>query len=422
MKDRFISLLGGLAALYVFVALFFNPQVSDLAQLSVPTSVDQGTLGLKGLHDWLEKSDVPVYRLRGRYRDLDNIRDLGKRGNLMILSLPQVAPARKREIDFLQKWVKQGNHLLILAARSDGHLLQAKFNSSGSRLLQRFGFRLTPKATDIKDEKKKTGIKEALNNTEPSEAITLQPRGRHPLTRDISQISTKGNKLSPQLYTLVSSSSYRSSMVLLENRDKVPAFWETRYGHSRVWVSRFAYLFSNGQLGEKDNARLLANIVSAAVAPGGKVVFDDMHQGNTELYDKKALFSDPRLHNTLWFIFAFWVLYVIGHTNRIAPLVSRNGPSKASDFVRAMANLFARRLTPVAAANLLFSHFFDWIRIKYSLPTNGQPVWQLLESTERIDKNDLAELQQRYAELQKNKKVNLMKLVNKMQKMRSALS
>lgn len=422
MKDRFISLLGGLAALYVFVAIFFNPQVSDLAGLSVPTSEDRGTLGLNGLYTWLEKSGVPVYRLRTRYRELDNIGELKKRGNLMIISLPQVAPARRHEIDFLQKWVQQGNHLLILAASSDRHLLQARADSGSSRLLQRFGFRLVAKPVDDEDRKKKAGIKETLENSEPSETITLRHRGTYPLTRGVRKISARRHRLFPQVHALVPDSSFRSSLALFEDQDKAAAFWETRFDRSRVWVSRFAYLFSNSQLGENDNARLIANIISTAVATGGKVVFDDMHQGSSELYDEKALFSDPRLHNTLWFVFAFWVLYVIGHTNRIAPLTSPAGPSKASDFVRAMANLFARRLAPVAAANLLYSHFFDWIRLRYGLPTNGQPVWQLLENTERIDRRDLAELQLRYADLQKNKKVNLMKLVNKMQKMRSVLS
>jgi len=166
---------------------------------------------------------------------------------------------------------------------------------------------------------------------------------------------------------------------------------------------------------------LIANIVSASLGKNGKVIFDDMYQGQTELYDEKAFYADSRLHNTLWFIFAFWVLYVVGHSNRIAPVQEDRKPARVADFIEAMANLFARRLTPVAAARLLYSHFFDWVRLRYGLPTNGKPVWQLLETTERLDQQDIVELKKNYNDIENNRKVSLTRLVNRMQKIRSAL-
>ncbi len=429
MKDRLITLAGALVALYIFVVIFINPQVSDFVEVSTPTSVDRGNNGLKGLYQWLQQSGVGVYQLRRRYDDLGEIQGLPKRGNLMIITLPQISPARKQEIGKLQKWVRQGNHVLMLVAKSDSFLQQGKSGYGSNEFLGRFGFQLiqynekTDTDSSEKSKKdKKVGFTELQEDADKELVVKLTPRGRHAVTNKIASVHGKTPKLFSDSHSLVSTSSQRSSLALLTDKAaKSTAFWETRYGRSRVWVSRFAYLFSNDQLGDGDNARLIANIVSTALSAKGKVIFDDMHQGSAELYDEEAFFSDSRLHNTIWFVFAFWILYVIGHTNRIAPLSKPVKYSKVSEFVHAMANLFARRLNKVAAATLLFSHFFDWIRLRYSLPTNGKPVWELLENTERIDQSDLKLLKQSYANLQNNKKVNLMKLVNRMQKIRSAL-
>lgn len=429
MKDRFITLLGALAALYIVIALFLNPQMKDHDASSRPSTEDRGENGLKALYSWLDETGVPVTRLQRRYRDLGQEEQLSESGNLIIIPLPQVTPARDRDIDKLLEWVRQGNDVLLLVASSDSILNKAQHGST-DYLLERFGFGLHYRGRDDEgdDKKEKTGkdkksLKEVSEKLDKTADVSLVPIGRLPLTRGIKLVRGKTSRLSPSESTMISSSGYRASLALLRDRkSRVPAFWEARYHHSRVWVSRFGYLFSNAQLAEADNARLMANIISRSLGPKGAVIFDDMHQGITELYDEKAFFKDSRLHNTLWFIFAFWVLYVVGHTNRIAPVAPSRKQPRVVDFVEAVAHLFARRLSPVASARLLYSQFFDWIRLRYSLPTNGRPVWQLLETTERLDKQDIAELKKNYAELEHNKKVNLVKLVNRMQKIRSALS
>jgi len=428
MKDRMITLLGALAALYVFVALFIHPQASDFIDHSRPTSEDQGVLGLKSLHTWLRQSNVPTYRLRRRYGDLGKLPGLKRSGNLMIISLPQVNPVRDEELHQLRKWVARGNNLLLLTAASDAQLLEpdSPYQFYTNDLLHEFGFRLHYKPLE-KDEVEKNkslaNLGDMAKNRDKDKVVDLRPLGTNPLTAGINKVSVKTRQFFAPVYRLTAAPYNRASMALLKDkRGNDAAFWEIRHRHSRIWVSRFAFLFSNSQLAEADNARLAANIVSASLSRGGRVIFDDMHQGSTELYDEQAFYADSRLHASAWFVFAFWLLYVVGHTNRIAPLMQRKAPAKVSDFVHAMANLFARRLSRVASAKLLFSHFFDWIRLRYSLPTNGQPVWQLLERTERIDKHDLIKLKQNFLDVQNNKKVDLMKLVNRMQKIRSTLS
>jgi len=427
MKDRVISLLGALAALYIFVAIFIHPQASDFQEQSHATSEDQGAIGLNSLYTWLKQSDVPVYRLQRRYGELGRLKDLPRSGNLLVVTLPQIKPVRDNELYRLRTWVGRGNDLLVIAASSDSQLLNGNlsYQYNTNTFLQKFGFRLhfvPPGKKEIKKNQSLENLGEIAENQANDRVIELLPVGNTELTKGIKHVFVKTQRFFAPVFTLTSSPVNRASLVLLRGKEKSePAFWEIRYRQSRIWISRFAFLFSNSQLAKADNARLMANVVRASLSGEGRVIFDDMHQGSTELYDEHAFFHDSRLHNTVWFVFAFWLLYIIGHTNRIAPVPRQKSTARAADFVYAMANLFARRLNHVASARLLFSHFFDWIRFKYSLPTNGQPVWQLLERTERIDKSDVAMLKNYFAQVQNNRKVNLVKLVNRMQKIRSRI-
>ena len=427
MKDRVVSLLGALAALYVFVAIFIHPQASDFVNQSRATTEDHGAVGLRGLFTWLKESGVPVSRFQRRYGELGRQKDFPNSGNLLVVTLPQLKPARDNELDELRAWVGRGNNLLVVAASSDSQMLNMNlpYQYNTNTVLRQFGFHLQfipPAKEEIERERSLRSLGEMAENPKADRSTELLPVGRNALTNGVEKILVKSPRLFNTVYALTSSPVNRASLVLLQDKEtRAPAFWEVRYKRSRIWVSRFAFLFSNSQLAKADNARLIANLVSVSLSGGGKVIFDDMHQGSTELYDEHAFYHDSRLHNSILFVIAFWLLYVVGHTNRIAPIRRPKVKAKVSDFVYATANLFARRLSRVASAKLLFNHFFDWIRLKYGMPTNGQPVWQLLERTERVDKNDVAVLKRYFSEVQNNHKVNLMKLVNRMQKIRSTL-
>jgi hypothetical protein len=182
-------------------------------------------------------------------------------------------------------------------------------------------------------------------------------------------------------------------------------------GSGRLWVSRYPGLFGNAALGEADNARLLANVLGSALGPDGVVLFDDMHQGLSDLYDPQAFFADPRLHNTLLFIFGFWMLYVIGYSNRLGPPApSQPAVSRQADLVRAVGGLFARRLRPHTVAERLYVHFFDEIRGRRGLPTNGQPVWQMLRLSPRLDRERLEQLMRMYERTRSGHAPDLMML------------
>jgi len=428
MKDRIVALLGGLAALYVFVVVFIHPPGSGEVESSNATTEDRGSLGYKSLYTWLSQSNIPVYRLRKRYNALDQTKDVAKTGNLLIVTLPQVTRVRDNELGSLHEWVHRGNNLLLMMALSDFRPRAQGYANyfAHNRFLRGFGFSLYGSAFGNEEDLKKfvnESKKDNKKNLEKDKVVSLVPVGTSDIAHGVKQVYATTPGLFSPSYKLASTPFNRASLRLLQKKEKKEtAIWEIRDGHSRVWISQFAYLFSNKDLAHEDNARLIANIINASLEPGGKVIFDDMHQGLTELYDEGAFFHDSRLHNTAWFIFAFWVLYVIGHTNRISPIERRPAPARAADFVIATANLFARRLNSIASARLLYSQFFDWIRLRYGLPTNGQPIWQILEHTERIDKVDLDLLKKNYLKVESNRKVNLTRLANRMQKIRSTIS
>jgi hypothetical protein len=187
-----------------------------------------------------------------------------------------------------------------------------------------------------------------------------------------------------------------------------------------MWVSRYSDLFANGQLAKADNGRLLANIVSSSLGRNGRVIFDDMHQGATDLYDAKAFFGDPRFISTLIFMVGFWLLYLIGRSSRLAPAREAVSSYYAADLARAMAGFFVRRLGAVTVERQLFVFFFNDIRSRFGLPTNGQPVWSILSGMSRVSADDINQLRMRY-ERTAARKPDLVSLARLMQRTRESL-
>jgi hypothetical protein len=162
-------------------------------------------------------------------------------------------------------------------------------------------------------------------------------------------------------------------------------------------------------------------VITASVEPGGTVIFDDMHQGVSDLYDPAAFFTDPRLHRTLWFFVAFWFLYLVGRASRLAPLRVRPTRPRTVDFVRALGGLFARRVSPAVVAHQLMANFFNEIRARHRLPLNGGPVWDLLNKSPRVNPQQVENLRIVSRDLGKGLKPNLIAMTNIIQDLRSVL-
>lgn len=401
MKDRLITLLGGLIALYAVIILLAPKTEPDY--ISRPLTTDEQRHGLSSLMQWLEHENVETLSLRKRYDELINSADLAESGNLLVIHLPLLITPQNDETIRLRNWLSAGNSVLILSAYNDfpewiGSTKPGS-NAEDYSLLYDLGFFIShdPAFDESQEEdtEKNIGLDAAGDVLEYLQIRKRQlvPFASHPLHYRVKQLQLETRYLNNRQLELGSREKFRSVLPIIEDDSTgTPAIWELRIGNGKSIVSSYAGLFSNNVIAQGDNAQFLMNIVSLNVASDGVVIFDDMHQGLTDIYDPQAFYGDPRLHATLWFLFGFWLLYMVGRSNRIAPPLLTPPPVHAVDFVRAVGGLFARRLSQQDSVRALFRHFFNDIRAQYGKPLNGEPVWEILEHSPRIARDEIDRL------------------------------
>ena len=433
MKDRLLTIAGGLLAFALVVILLVPTRGDDSGQVSRPLSSDRGGAGLQGLKRWFEQGGVQTEVLKRRYTALASSFDLNPLGNLLIVSLPQHTPSRLDEREALRTWLAQGNSVLVLAAAGDApRWMMTSSGSSTSDFLGSLGFEFDMQSQDEVDQEQDGDKSEQKQSTTlPSrsdlaaltsgEPIELLPRFAHPLTRDVVTVSARSFGSLDRGWNLTATTRGRVVLPLLGEVKKAAAFWEARVGSGRLWVSRYSDLFANAGLGEADNARFVANLVSAALGPNGRVLFDDMHQGVTDLYDAKAFFTDPRFANSMMFVVGFWLLYLVGRSRRLAPAREVVSRYYAADLARAMAGFFVRRLSAATVERHLFMFFFNDIRGRYGWPPNGQPVWSMLSGMSRVSAGDIDALRMHYERAGATRKPDLVALARLMGRTRESL-
>jgi len=433
MKDRLLTIVGGLLAFALVVILLVPTKQDDAGRISRPLSTDRGRAGLQGLQRWLEQGGVEAVALGRRYTELASSLELNPLGNLLIVSLPQLVPSRPDEREALRVWVAQGNSVLVLVAAGDApRWMMVSRGSSTHDFLDSLGFELDiHDYDDVEEEQGEDdgGRKEDaawqsmkdLSALFTGDPVALRPRFPHPLTRDVKSVTARSFKSLDRGWKLSGTSTGRLVLPLLGEVDRGDAFWEARVGNGRMWVSRYSDLFANAGLGEADNARFLANLIAAALGPHGRVLFDDMHQGATDLYDAKAFFRDPRFVNTMLFATGLWLLYLVGRSRRLAPPREEVSRYYAADLARAMAGFFVRRLSSATVERQLFMFFFNDIRGRYGLPANGQPVWSMLSGMSRVSADDVAALRSHYERSAASKSSDLMVITRLMQRTRESL-
>ncbi len=431
MKDRLLTIAGGLVAFALAVILLIPIERGDSGQISQPLSTDRGRAGLQGLKRWIEQGGVATEVLGRRYTALTSGVEMSLEGNLLIVSLPQHTLSRRDERQALRTWLARGNSALVLVAAGDAPpWAMGSDGSSTGDFLDSFGFELAMQGDNTAEKAAKgdalgkDGARPPQSDPEvwlDGEPVELSPRFRHPLTRDVVTVSARSRRALDSGWNLAGTARGRVVLPLLAEAGNGAAFWEARVGAGRMWVSRYSGLFANAGLAEADNARFMANLLASALGRNGRVIFDDMHQGATDLYDAKAFFSDPRFVNTMIFMAAFWLLYLGGRSRRLAPAREAVSRYYAADLARAMAGFFVRRLSAVTVARQLFAFFFNDIRSRYGLPTNGQPVWSMFSEMSRVSMDDINGLRMHYERAAAGRKPDLTALTRLMQRTRESL-
>jgi hypothetical protein len=424
MKDRLITLALALGALALFYA-FMAPK-PDLAepQLSLPLSTESGDDGYLALWRWLRDQKLPVRALRQPFTRLE---DAGyspsASGNVLFTTMPHRVGVQGGELQALERWIERGNTLVVAAALDDTPAWALRADESFLRNLARMTFLQFDTIQSSNHDsaggsRTSSGTRfiEALRRTLNPEPLLIVPRGPSPLFRDVRSVVATSPypasrwKATSLDVTAVLEPGQRADTRHPEN-DRDAALWLRPQGKGQILVLGFATPFSNRMLGEGDNGRLFSNIIAWSRAAGGTIWFDDDHQGATDYYDAKAFFRDPRLHRTIGWLIALWLVFVLGWQRMRAP-DDPWSPRDVTAFVRTTGEFLAGAATRKAVGRRLFENFFLQARRRLSLTEGEGPAWDLLAADARIGESDLAQLRAEYARIESGERFDLVRLHN----------
>jgi hypothetical protein len=444
MKDRLITLLGALLALGLVYALFFQRPGGPKA--TQPLSIEAGRNGYLGAWNWLAQQGVPVRSLRERYSTLLDDGSLRSDGNVLIVTMPFRTPLRNTEVPPLQTWIRQGNTLLILAALDDTpEWLPITGPEFVTNLVSLTGmrFRTTREAApggnerggvDATADERPDGGADRANRTRADvspfaftpppiaaqTAIDLQPVAEHPLLEGVESLRGFSDGPSEVWRGTYPDDDRLALRLAFETSSGLDAMWQLPRGRGQVVVAASGSLLANRNIGEGDARRFVANLVRYHLAPGGAVIFDDMHHGLSSLYDASAFLRDPRLRHTIWFVLAAWLIYILGSSNRLAPPRPARSAPRQGEFLAAAGGFMARRLDQCAAGLLLIDEWLDDVRRARGLP-RGAPVWTELERTPALARGVYEELHGMHRRLARGTAVDLVRLHNALKQAREAI-
>ena len=443
MRERAMAFALALAALAAFYGLWLHPTSSldPDADSARPTTAERRGDGYAGLFEWLQRTGVNVRSYRERYTALSEI-DLPPRGNLLVLSLPGVEVFHSDEFGALDRWVRRGNTLLITAGlldqpgwaqgRSSGAVVEIEaltgieFETPAARE-QRLDDTPLPqrvREADARDAKKGaedgddddedlSEVVPLLHSLDVPEKIVLTATGPHALLAGVKKLGMETDYEAEEWALRMPYDNF--VLTLARTKKGEGALFEQRLGAGRILLAAGGSLFTNRALGDDDNARLFANIVSASVARDGVVLFDDLRQGLSANYDPARFYRDPRLYQTVTIALGLWLVWVLGSTRLRAPAIVVHDPSEA-ELVRHTGGLVARTVASYHTALKLFDQFFAKVaraaRGSRGVTLERGELWQWLERHGAILPQELDQLKTWYADAHAERDPPLVPLQN----------
>ena len=423
MRERLTTLACALGALLLIGTLLLRGDTLAVRRASPPTTLERSDNGLLGATTWLQSEGVRTLALRERFGALLQQARLPRSGNLFIVSLPVVTGFTSAEALAIDRWVREGNTLLVLAALRDrpGWAQYPFVMNNDLLLLTDLSFAPTaeqhgerspaqrPAAAAPADRRER--LTRLATELESPEVGALVPNRAHPFFSGV----TRAEALSDYAPLGNSVTIPRDGFVLSlahEKSSAEDAFWVRPLGEGTIIVSGFSSLFSNRALGRADNARLLANLVGASVAADGVVVFDDEHQGLSDSYDPRRFYRDRRLYGTLAVIAVVWLSWVLGATQLHTPLARALAPREV-ELVRTTGLYLARVLRPAAAARRLLEQFLQRVATATGAG-DAEParLWEWLENHPRLPRGNVQQLREWYVAAGANRDVPLIRLHN----------
>lgn len=408
MKERLTTLLLAFGAFVLFYAMFIGSSGGpELPAIARPTSIEREGNGQYAAAEWLRRSGYEVVSWRQAYAGLGQ----AARGDLLIVTLPVTSGIATAELPALDRWVRAGNTVLVLAPLADapdwtmGELPQFDLTA------------LTGLEFDEPPQPKRRVGAVPPNVGAPATPLPFRavlqhavPRAPHALFEGVSSIRGVSDQVRGVWRLRVPYGGF--ALELARDRDSnAGVLWLRALGQGRIIVAGYASMISNRMLGEAGNARLLANIVGGFVRPGGRVLFDDGHHGLRPDYDPQQFFGDRRLYSTIAIVLAGWLAWVLGGTRLRTPDTALRSPA-STDLVHATGAFFARVVAPHAAARRLFELFFERLRISRRAPRDSTAHWEWLESHPRIAAADIERLKAWYAAAHGGRRLPLRDLHN----------
>jgi hypothetical protein len=425
VRERLITLGCALAALFLFATLFWHGQ-TIVGPGAVPTTEERGSNGLLGAFRWLRQEGVRTVSLRERFGTLARRHDLPPRGNLLLVAMPAVAHFRNDEVVALDRWIRAGNTLLVLAPLCDRPAFaQNSFMFAPDlRLLtglspsyerpQRKVPASQPASPEAAAQRQKEALDEAvaqMRQLVKPQRNYLVPNGAHPYFAGVTRAAALSD-FPPRRGTLATPRD-GFALALAHDADSGNAvFWARPDGEGMILVSGFASLFSNRALAVTDNGRLLANLVATTVSATGGVIFDDEHQGLTAAYDPDKFFRDRRLYATVGIVALVWLIWVLGGTQLRLPRARDTAP-RESELVMTTGLFLARVLRPAAAARRMLERFLGRVG-RQRAPGEQDPahLWDWLEHHPRLQHSEVVQVRGWYEDARADRRVPLTRLHN----------
>jgi uncharacterized protein DUF4350 len=350
-----------------------------------------------------------------------------------------VTSFRPEEAVALDRWLRNGNTVLVLAALRDRPAWAQFPLAMASDLELITELRLIPSAEAVPEARARrrsaagsargseradrnrgagTGhesdaarLAPLLTQLSHPEESTLVPNRAHAYFSGVAR-ALAFSDYAPVRYTLAIPRDGFALSLGHEAGSTEDAFWIRPHGEGTFIVSGFGSLFSNRALGKADNARLFANLIAASLGPDGQVVFDDEHQGLSDDYDPARFYRDARLYATLGVVVAVWLAWVLGATRLQTPRARSAAPREA-ELVRTTGLYLARVLRPAAAARRLLEQFLERLGSATGQSGSGAaPLWKWLEDHPRLGHGEARQLREWHAAALANRRVPLIRLHN----------
>lgn len=424
MKERLITLGCAIGALVLFALMFLNREGMSGARFDAPRPITSERRG-NGYHaamTWLENEQIRSVSLREGFGTLAKRDDLTPAGNLLIVTLPVRTGLKTEEFLPLDRWIRAGNTLLVMAALSDNPDWHEGFGGYGQGNVplltglevettkerdRRLARRARPGGAP--DDGPQADAAESYREYREPLRTTIVPNREHAYFDDVKELIALSDY--PRVVWTVKV-PYQGFVLSLahEKGTAEGAIWTRPLGKGRIIVSSYGTLFTNRAIGLADNAKLLANIVSVNLGEEGTVLFDDGHQGISATYDPDKFFADRRLYTTIGILAALWFIWVLGSTRLRLP-ASRQPAPREAELIRAAGSFLSRALPAHAGARQLIENFFQRVRTRAGTSHEGAP-WELLERNTRIDPADLARLRRWSEDAQAQRRVPLRSLHN----------